>query len=233
WGMRVIVPEKGQELILRDLHNGHPGVTKIKMLARSYVWWPGLNTDIEKVAQNCSICQEHQKLPPAAPLHHWEWPGRPWARLHADFAGPFQGSMFLLLIDAKSKWLEVHQMGGTTSCATIEKMCLSFSTHGLPEVLVTDNGTQFTSEEFARFMKMNGIRHIRTAPYHPASNGLAERAVQTFKRGLKKQSSRSMDTRLAWFLFSYRTTPHAVTGVAPTELLMGRRLRTRLSMVFP
>ncbi|XP_038635590.1 uncharacterized protein K02A2.6-like, partial [Scyliorhinus canicula] len=204
--------------------NGHPVVTKMKMLARRYVCWPGPDTDIEKVAQNCSISQEHQKLPPAAPTHHWEWPGRPWARLHADLAGPFQGSMFLLLIDAQSKWLEVHKMVCTALCATFKKIRLSFSTHGLPEVLVTDNGIPFTSEEFARFMKMNGIRHIRTAPYHPASNGLAERAVQAFKRGLRKQSSGSMDTKLARFLFSSMTTPHAVTGVAPAELLMGRRL---------
>ena len=88
---------------------------------------------------------------------------------------------FLLLVDAHSKWIEVRPVNNATSTITIDQLRSIFATHGLPEMLVTDNGTVFTSDEFNRFTKQNGIRHVRSAPYHPASNGLVERAVQTLE----------------------------------------------------
>ena len=93
--------------------------------------------------------------------------------------------MLLIVVDAYSKWLEVKPVSSATSSVTIEQLRTIFSTHGLPEVLVTDNGTSFISVEFQEFMKNNGVK---SAPYHPASNGLAERAVQTFKGSMKKCS---------------------------------------------
>ena len=82
-------------------------------------------------------------------------------------------------------------------------------------------------------MKWNGIRHIRTAPYHPASNGQAERAVKIVKDALKKSSTASLQTRLSRFLFHYRLTPHSTTGIAPAELLLGRRPHSHLDLVKP
>ncbi len=83
--------------------------------------------------------------------------------------------------------------------------------------------TTFTSSEFAEFLKSNGVRHVRTPPYHPASNGLAERAVQTFKAGMKKLQEGSLETKILRFLFNYRLTPHSSTGVSPAELMFGRK----------
>lgn len=94
------------------------------------------------------------------------------------------------------------------------------------------NGPAFISQEFEEFLIQNGVHHIRTAAYHPASNGLAERSVQTFKNGMKRLQGGTLHTRLAQFLFSYRTTPHTTTGVSPAELLMGRRLMTRLDRLY-
>ena len=111
-----------------------------------------------------------------------------------------------------------------TSTATIEKLREMFATHGLPATLVSDNGSNFTSSEFKEFMKKNGIKHIKVPPYHPASNGLAERAVRIFKEGYEKMEDGSVQTKLSRFLLSYRTTPHSTTGVPPAELLMKRRL---------
>ena len=102
-----------------------------------------------------------------------------------DFAGPFQGSMFMVIVDAHSKWLEVVPMSTTTTEKTLDVLRSMFARYGLPEQLVSDNRPQFISSEFERFMKVNGIKHIRTSPYHPASNGEAERFVQTFKHSLK------------------------------------------------
>ena len=104
----------------------------------------------------------------------------------------------------------------------------TFATHGLPEMLVTDNGSAFTSQEFTDFLRKNGIRHVTSAT-HPATNGLAERAVQTFKAAMKKAPpNTSIETRVSRFLFHYRLTPHSTTGISPAELLLSRRPRTHL-----
>lgn len=233
WGTRAVVPPKGRKRLLEDLHESHPGMTRMKALARSYIWWPNLDSDIEAMVRSCPVCQAHRNMPSSAPLHPWEWPNRPWSRLHVDYAGPFQGKMFLVIIDAHSKWMDVYPMNSSTSTATIEKLRQSFAIHGLPDTLVSDNGTCFTSEEFEIFMKMNGIKHIKSAPYHAATNGLAERAVQTMKQGLKKLTQGSMETRVARFLSMYRITPQTTTGLSPAELLFNRKVRTRLDLVQP
>ena len=233
WGARVIVPPPGRKLVLEELHETHPGVSKMKALARSYVWWPKMDGDIEDMVKNCTSCQVTRPSPPTAQLHPWEWPDQPWSRLHIDFAGPFMGRMFLILVDSHSKWLDVQVMQSISSNKTIEKLRVIFATHGLPHKVVSDNGPSFTSEEFKKFMKANGIKHITSAPYHPSTNGLAERAVQTVKQGLRQMQGGTVEEKLARFLMKYRITPHSTTGISPSELLMGRRLRSRLDILHP
>ena len=153
--------------------------------------------------------------------------------MHADYAGPFCGKMFFNLIDAHTKWIDVHMTSSATSQVTIEKMRSTFVALGIPEILVTDNGTEFTSTEFDQFAKQNCIRYITTSPYHPASSGLAERAVKTFKDGMKKLSSGLVETKLLRFLFKYRSTLQSTTGVSPAELMFGRPLRSQLDLMRP
>ena len=230
WGIRVVVPQKLQGKLLAELHKDHLGITRMKSIARNYMWWPGLDKEIERLARSCERCLAVKQKPPVAPLHPWNWPARPWQRIHLDFAGPFQGAMFLVCADAHSKWPEVHIMSSTTTTKTLEVLRQMFAAYGLPEQIVTDNGPQFTSEEFALFAKRNGIKHIRTAPYHPASNGLAERLVQSLKQSLKTTSNTglSLSTRVANFLLSYRSVPHSTTGVPPCTLFLHRSVRTRV-----
>ena len=233
WGARVVVPVKGRERVIGMLHQAHPGISRMKSLARSYVWWPGIDRDMEACVKSCDPCQQNQKSPQVTPLHPWSWPSKPWTRIHLDYAGPFMGRMFLLIIDAHSKWLDVYPTATTTSTATISLLRKSFSTFGLPEVVVTDNASNFVSEEFETFLRRNGVKHVKTPPYHPASNGLAERAVQTFKSGMKKLKDGSIETKVARFLFKYRLTPQSSTGVSPSELMFGRRLRSPLDNLRP
>jgi hypothetical protein len=192
-----------------------------------------MDKELEAKVKACNACQQTRPLDRPVAIHSWEWPKRPWARLHLDYAGPMYGKMFLVLIDAYSKWLEVKIVTSATSNATIEHLRSIFAVHGLPEVIVSDNGTTFSSAEFQDFMQSNSIRHIRTAPYHPASNGQAERAVKIVKEGLKKSSKDSLQTQLSRFLFRYRLTPHSTTGTAPAELLLSRRPRSHLDLVKP
>ena len=235
WGYRVVVPQRLREKLLQELHKDHPGVTKMKSVARSYMWWSGLDRDTENLARSCQACQAVKRAPPVVPLHPWVWPSKPWQRVHLDFAGPFQNSMFLVAVDAHSKWPEVKVMSSTTVPATLDVLREWFSVHGIPEQLVTDNGSQFTSDAFKVFTQSNGIRHLKSAPYHPASNGLAERFIQSLKQSLKASvnDGRTLTQRLCSYLLAYRTTPHSTTGVPPCQLLMNRELRTRLSLLRP
>ena len=144
-----------------------------------------MNAELEARVKACEECQVNRPPPAVAPLHPWEWPSKSWSRLHLDYAGPFHGKMFLVLVDAHSKWIDVLPVQSATSTLTIEKLRVVFAVHGRPEKIVTDNGSVFTSAEFTEFVEKNGIRHVRTSPYRPLSNGLADRAVQTFKHGVQ------------------------------------------------
>ena len=135
-------------------------------------------------------------------------------------------------MDAHSRWLEVCVVDSTSAEATIRSLRTIFATHGLPEQVVSDNGPAFISHDFKEFMQKNGIRHSLVSPYHPCSNGLAERAVQTFKTAMKKLEG-PIHVRISRFLLQYRVTPQTTTGQSPSELLMGRRLCIALDLVHP
>ena len=124
-------------------------------------------------------------------------------------------------------------MRSTTSAATIVKLKEIFATHGLPDTIVSDNGPNFTSAEFENFLSKNGVKHTKVSPYHPASNGQAERAVRAFKEGVEKMEEGTMQDKLSRFLLKYRTTPHTTTGVPPAELLTKRKLKTKLDLIVP
>ena len=234
WGIRVIIPGSLQPKLLKSLHENHPGITRMKAMARSYFWWSGLDKAVEGLSKSCSACQSLQAAPAAAPLHTWLWPDAPWKQIHVDFAGPFLGIMFFIIVDAHSKWPEVIMMSSTIAQHTIETLQSIFSHFELPEQLATD-GPQFTSHEFAEFMKGNGIKHIFSSPYHPSSNGLAERFIRTFKRAMQagERDGTSLHCRLAEFIFSYRYTVQANTNVSPSELFFQQKLRTQFDLLKP
>lgn len=170
---------------------------------------------------------------PRAPVHPWETTQHPWSRLHVDFAGPFKGKVFLIVVDSFSKWLEVFIMTSMSSSAVIQKLRMLFATHGVPDVIVSDNGTAFVSTEFTEFANRNQIRHVAVAPYHPSSNGQAERMVRETKEALTHMDSGDVNVDLARFLFRQHTLPHSTTGRSPAELLMNRRLKTALDHLHP
>lgn len=233
WGIRVVIPATLRPKILQDLHESHFGIVKMKSLARQFVWWPNIDSDIEHLGKSCTECCQSRPDPPSAPLHPWQYPERPWQRLHIDLAGPFLNRMWLVIMDASTKWPEVFDINNnSTSSHVIMKIRETLTRFGLPDQIVSDNGPQFTSEEFQRFCANNGIRHTTSSVYHPRSNGEAERFVQTFKQSMKK-SKGDVSLRLQCFLFHYRLTPHSTTGSAPSELLMGRRPRSLLDLIRP
>jgi len=217
-----------------EIHDGHMGVVRMKALARMHVWSPCIDKHIEGHVYQCIPCQQNSREPVKAPIHTWETPRKPWSRLHIDFAGPFEGSMWLIVMDATSKWPEVIKMNNNTTAEhTITVLRTLFSRLGLPSQIVSDNGPQFTSEAYQQFCANNGIRRTLTAPYHPRSNGEAECFVQTFKNAIRQGKHIGIDQALCRSLLRYRTTPHPSTGQTSLRVMYGRELQTRLTLLQP
>ncbi|XP_018312945.1 uncharacterized protein K02A2.6-like [Mycetomoellerius zeteki] len=208
----------------------------MKAIAGSYVYWPGIDKEIEQIVKVCHNCALATKSPTKVPLASWYTPTYPWQRLHADYAGPINGEYYLIVVDALSKWPEIYPTKTITAQRTVEIMKDIFARFDIPETLVTDNGTQFISKTFQSFCLSHGIQHLRTPPFHPSSNGQAERFVDTFKRGIQKLTSgENIRNHLPTFLKQYRSTPNVnvPNKVSPAEALMGRPMCTVVDLLKP
>lgn len=227
---RVLIPVDLRCKVLEHLHVGHNGINVMKAEARSWVWWPRMDQDIEEVTKCCDICFKNFSTT-AKPVLSWPSANSPWSRVHIDYAGPLDHKYFLVMVDSFSKFLDVHVTDSITSSATIDLLRKSFCTFGLPEVIVSDNAPYFVSQEMNQFFKKNGIRHVTPAPYNPSSNGLAERAVRVLKEGLRKFSHGNIKTRICRLLYNQRKTIHSGTGKSPAQLMFGRNFRSTIESV--
>ena len=129
-GQRVIIPTPLHRKVLKELHQGHVGISRTKALARSYIWWPELDEDLPA---SCDQCRKVASMPELAPCHPWQYPSTPWDRVHVDF-GEWNKRHFLVMVDAYSKWPEVRAMFSTTAQHSIEVMQDIFATHGFPRI---------------------------------------------------------------------------------------------------
>lgn len=232
---RIVVPQRLRPQVLRELHDTHIGIMKMKQLARRYVYWPGIDQEIERLVKGCENCALTRTKPAKAPVHPWDEPKSNWERIHIDYAGPISSYYFLICIDAKSKWAEIKMIkDAPTSANTILLLNDICASHGFPHVIVSDNASIFQSEEFRNYCTSNGIFQKFIAPGHPATNGLAERNVQTLKQRLRAASNEptSIREKLQKILFKYRATPLA-NGKSPAEQYLQRKLRIRLDAIFP
>ena len=236
WGIRIIIPPKGRATLLQELHSEHIGISRMKQLARSYFWWPNMDSEIEQKVNACSSCIEKRNFPPKAELHPWAWPQNVWHRVHIDYAGPMKGYHFLVIIDATSKWTEIYKTKTITSEVTIGFLRSCFARFGIPAVLVSDNATNFKSVSFQNYLQSLGVCHLPTSVHSPNMNGLAERMVQTFKNGVQHfvgVSHNDVQKKLDQFLMKYRMSPHSTTGVPPSELMFGRKIRNIFDLLRP
>ena len=204
--------------ILHKLHQGHQGVNKCLARASESVWWPGTTSAVKQMVERCGVCARETQTP-VEPLLTTDLPSRPWQRVAADLF-QWQNGHYLVIIDYFSRYIEVCSLQGNTSAKlTITRFKAVFARFGCPEVLVTDNGPQFSCHEFAQFAREYDFTHVTSSPRYPRSNREAERAVRTVKSLLMKEG----DFHKA--LLAYRATPLA-HGSSPAQLLMGRRIRT-------
>ena len=223
-GEKLIIPQNLRGSMLDRIHMGHMGVTKCSQRAREVMFWPGMNKAIEQMVLRCTICQEHRDSNPKEPMLPGPAPERPWEIIATDLF-QWDGKDYVLLVDYYSRYIEIRMLENTTSTTMIHHIKSIFSRHGIPSMIISDNGPQYTAKEFQKFTKEWRIRHVTASPYHPQANGLAEKSVQTVKRILSKAKADGQDLYLC--LLEYRNT--MIDNLAsPAQLLMGRRLRTNL-----
>lgn len=220
-GCRLVIPVKLQGEFLEKLHEGHLGITKCRERAKISIWWPGLSTQIKELVSNCYKCAENRN-DSAEPLLPTTLPDRPWKRVGTDLFF-YKQQTYLLVVDYYSRFIEIAKLDSTSSLEVITHLKSIFSRHGVPEEVISDNGPQYASEYFRTFARNYGFIHTTSSPRYPQSNGEAERAVQTVKQLLKKNT----DPYKA--LMIYRATP-LKNGYSPAELCMGRMIRTNLPM---
>ena len=223
-GDRIIVPHSLRPEILQRIHAAHLGIEKCKARARGAVFWPGINSAIDELVSKCSTCQQHQRSNQREPLIPQEVPKRPWATVAADIFY-YKGKDYLLVVDYFSKYPEVARLSSKNSEAVILAMKDMFARHGIPERLIADN-MPFNSASFKDFASKWEIEVVTSSPHYPKSNGPVERNVQTVKQLLRKADESKQDAFLA--LLEFRNSPISGMDESPAELLMSRKLRTRL-----
>lgn len=223
YGARLLIPGSLRKEMLKRLHEGHQGIGRCRQRAKEAVWWPGLSSELRRVVNDCVVCAKVRQQN-AEPLMPTVTPSLPWQMVGLDLFH-LRGKEYLLCVDYRSRFPEIAYLSSTKAEAVIERLKSIFARHGIPATVVSDNGPQFSCDAFAEFARNYGFQHTTSSPRHPQANGEAERTVQTMKSLLEKAE----DPYLA--LLAYRDTPGS-TGRSPAELLMGRRLRTRIP-VYP
>lgn len=237
-GQRIYIPVALREIVLNILHESHPGTVKMKSIARGSVWWLNIDRDIEYFVSSCNPCQEvNPKFEPKI-SQSWEKTLSPFQRVHIDFCY-FESKTLLVMCDTYTKWLEVKILSKSNAKEVICCLKTIFCATGLPHRVVSDNGPPFGSKEFERFCELHGIVISKSIPYHPNSNGAAERTVGIVKTALTKmrQDQRlkylSLESLIIQFLFNYRNTPHSVTGKTPAEMLFKCKPNTIIDNLKP
>lgn len=221
---RVVVPLLMRKTVLKHLHAAHVGKVKMKTRARATVFWPKINDDIDHVCDSCSECQASKPRNRKMPMMSHEIPKLPWERVGMDLF-THDSKMYIIMVDFYSFYFEVQEMK-STNANQVKNFCMKvFATHGLPVTVVSDNGPPFGSHEFNAFLENLQICHVTSSPYHPRSNGMAERAVQEAKKLLRRTSTVQ---EFYCALLEWRNTPRDAVLKSPVQRLMSRQTRTLL-----
>ena len=225
---RIVVPTSVRKDIIATVHRSHQGIQGCIRRAKDAVYWPLMNQQITDYISQCSVCNTYRPEQCKEPLMPHAVPDRPWAKVGADLF-ELQGQHYLLRVNYYSNFFELVRLGSNTrATCVINAMRSQFARHGSPEVLVSDNGPQFSCREFRTFTQLLDIEHVTSSPRYPQSNGQAERAIGTVKNLMKKALEDGSDVQLA--LQSFRNTVREGYSASPAHLLFSRRCRTSLPM---
>jgi hypothetical protein len=227
-GTRIIIPKLMRPEILSRLHESHLGIDATLRRAREIVYWPHMNEEVKKTVQLCVTCQETAPAQRKEPLQSHETPKRPWERVALDLFS-VENTQWLVIVDYYSDFWELDRLHSTSSESIINKCKIHFKTHGIPDVLDSDNGPQFDCKEFKLFAAKWEFQHCTSSPYHHQSNGKAESAVKIAKKIITRTLREKSDLNLA--ILEWRNTPTSGMQSSPVQRLMSRRTRTRVPVV--
>ncbi|CAB0019866.1 unnamed protein product, partial [Nesidiocoris tenuis] len=220
---KIVVPKMLRRHMMDYIHGlAHLGINKTVARMRKIMYWPGLAQDVAEFIGFCSVCQTYQDNPPKEPLIATEIPSLPFTQVGMDI-GEYKGFTFLVIEDYYSRWLEIIPLKSKAAKEIIKKLAAVFINHGVPKIIRCDNNP-FKSEEMQAFAKKWKTTIKTASPLYPKSNGLSEKGVGIAKKLIKKCWHSKSDLDQA--LLEYRVTPITGLQYSPSELLMGRILRT-------
>lgn len=211
-----------QSYMLKKIHYAHFGKEKCKALARKSIFWIGMSKHIDDLVSNCDICLSFQKDNAKEPMLKKEIPNESWEIVSSDIFY-LMGEQYLIIVDTYSKYIEISKLPNQSKESVIKVLKENFARYGIPKILYTDSGPQYTSKAFLDFKKEWGFEHKITTPKHHQSNGFAERHIQTVKRILKKIIQERKDIDLA--LLQYRNMPFNDSNLSPAEVMYKRKVK--------
>lgn len=233
-GHRIIVPLKLRTKAMGVAHRSHPGMSTTKHLLRKFVWWPGMDRDIEEFVRSCATCIILSSSNPPEPMLMSNFPKGPWQNIAIDFwSGSEADPKILVVADYFSKAIRAKIMRETTSESTIRALEELFDEWGWPQTIKHDNGPQLVSDMFKGWLRANDITSFPTTPRNAQENGLVERHMQGITRAIAiaRIEKRRPEEALKQYVCDYNSWPHTVTQLAPRDVLMRRVVKTRLPLV--
>ena len=239
---RLVVPKAHRLALIKLAHDksGHFSVNKTKAIINDKFTWPGISTDVRDFILSCDKCKTYNKHShKPAPFHMRPVITEPFDEIALDLIGPLprskHGNRFALTaICMASRWPEVYPLRDIKAESKVEGLIEFITRNGIPSKILTDQGSQFTSEVMAQTCQRLGITHITTVPYRPQGNGILERFHGTLKPLLAKAKS----TKIDWVQFlplalsAIRAVPCRSTGFSPSELVFGRNSRNVLDIIY-
>jgi transposase InsO family protein len=230
-GTRLIIPQALRLRCIQLAHEGHLGIVGTKQMLRSKVWWPNMDKEVEHYVKSCHGCQITSTMPNPEPLKPTQLPSGPWEDLAVDLLGPLpSGHYVLVVIDYYSRYYEIDIIKDISSEKIVDCLETMFARNGLPKTIKSDNGPQFVSKYVEQYLKDINVKHSKTIPLHPAANGEVERQNRSLMKRIRiaQAESSNWKTEVRKYLVAYRTKPRTVIGIAPSELMFNRKLRTQL-----
>ena len=223
-GERVVIPVTLRAILKDKIHSSHLGVEGCLRRAREAIYWPNMNSDLKDYISKCSICRTTSYSQQKESLKSHDVPDRPWAKVATDLFS-FKEKDYLILVDYYSNFWEIDLLPNTESITVVRKLKAHFARYGIPDILMSDNGPQYTAQTFKRFSESYEFQHITSSPGCSQSNGKAESAVKTAKNILRRADMAKSDIFLA--ILNHRNTPNE-SGYSPAQCLMSRRTKTLL-----
>lgn len=225
---KILIPKNLRKSVLQLLHETHLSAQKQKFLAKSIFYWPGINSEIVNIVDNCNTCQKYKRNQIKQTLKSHEIPKLPFMKLGLDIA-EYKGLYYLVVVDYYSRWLEIIQIKQKDTMTIVSKLKPLFSRFGIPMEIVADN-MPFGSIEFQKFAKEWEFEVKTSSPHYPQSNGLAEKGVGIAKKIIQKCNEAGQDIEL--YLLNYRNSKVAKLDFTPAQLLLNHNLRSKIPNTF-